>query len=113
MTASGYEDLAHGVDWILAQFWYPAIGAVAISGGWHHPAAYPFSMEFTIVADGGTLEFNSAGKRALPNTARMAGNTRSKCPPRMATAPNSNTSWTAPRAAKNRSHARPKNPPRR
>ena len=59
VTASGYEDLAHGVDWILAQLWYPSIGAVAISGGWHHPGAYPFSMEFTIVADGGALEFNS------------------------------------------------------
>jgi predicted dehydrogenase len=61
VTASGYEDLPRGVDWILAQFWYPSIGAVAVCGGWHHPAAYPFSMEFTIVADGGTLEFNSAG----------------------------------------------------
>jgi predicted dehydrogenase len=61
VTASGYQDLPHGVDWILAQFWYPSIGGVAISGGWHHPAAYPFSMEFTIVADGGTLEFSSAG----------------------------------------------------
>ena len=62
VTASGFEDLPHGVDWILAQFWYPSIGAVAISGGWHHPAAYPFSMEFTIVADNGTLEFNSANR---------------------------------------------------
>ncbi len=61
VSASGYEDLPRGVDSILAQFWYPSIGAVAISGGWHHPAAYPFSMEFTIVADGGTLEFDSAG----------------------------------------------------
>jgi predicted dehydrogenase len=60
VTASGYQDLPHGVDWMLAQFWFPSIGAVAISGGWHHPAAYPFSMEFTIVADNGTLEFNSA-----------------------------------------------------
>jgi predicted dehydrogenase len=61
VTASGYEELGRGVDWILAQFWYAGIGAVAISGGWHHPAAYPFSMEFTIVAGGGTLEFSSAG----------------------------------------------------
>jgi predicted dehydrogenase len=61
VTAAGFEDLPHGVDWILAQLWYPAIGAVAISGGWHHPAAYPFSMAFTIVSDGGTLDFNSAG----------------------------------------------------
>lgn len=60
VTASGYEDLGRGIDWIVAQLWYPLIGAVAISGGWHHPVAYPFSMEFTMVTDGGTLEFNSA-----------------------------------------------------
>ena len=60
VTASGYQDLPHGIDWILAQFWYPSIGAVALSGGWHHPAAYPFSMEFTILADRGTLDFSSA-----------------------------------------------------
>ena len=62
VTASGYQDLPRGVDWILAQFWYPSVGTVAITGGWHHPAAYPFSMEFTIVADSGTLEFGSAGR---------------------------------------------------
>ncbi len=61
VSASGYEDLARGVDWILAQLWYPGIGAVAIAGGWHHPAAFPFSMEFTVVADRGTLEYGSAG----------------------------------------------------
>jgi len=61
VSASGYEDLPRGIDWILAQFRYPSIGAMAVSGGWHHPAAFPFSMEFTIVADGGTLEFDSAG----------------------------------------------------
>jgi len=61
VTASGYEDLARGLDWIVGQLWYPAIGAVALSGGWHHPKAFPFSMEFTIVADNGTLEYSSAG----------------------------------------------------
>jgi predicted dehydrogenase len=61
VSASGYENLARGVDYVLAQFWYPSIGSVAVCGGWHHPAAYPFSMEFTIVAEGGTLEFDSAG----------------------------------------------------
>lgn len=61
LSATGYEDMARGIDWILAGFQYPGIGAVAISGGWHHPKAYPFSMEFTLLADGGTLEFNSAG----------------------------------------------------
>jgi predicted dehydrogenase len=62
VSASGYEDLPHGIDGIVAQFWYPSIGSVVVQGGWHHPAAYPFSMEFTIVADGGTLEFSSAGR---------------------------------------------------
>ncbi|HLY20031.1 MAG TPA: Gfo/Idh/MocA family oxidoreductase [Bryobacteraceae bacterium] len=61
VSATGYQDLARGVDWVMAQFCYPSIGAVVLSGGWHHPAAYPFSMEFTIVSDGGTLEFDSAG----------------------------------------------------
>jgi predicted dehydrogenase len=61
VSARGYHDLPHGVDWILTQFWYASIGAVAISGGWHHPGAYPFSMDFTIVSDRGTLEFSSAG----------------------------------------------------
>ena len=61
LSATGYQDMSRGVDWIVAQLWYPGIGAVAITGGWHHPAAYPFSMEFTIVSDGGTLEFDSAG----------------------------------------------------
>jgi predicted dehydrogenase len=61
VIARGYEDMKRGVDWILAELEYPGIGAVAISGGWHHPKAFPFSMEYTIVADGGTLEFDSAG----------------------------------------------------
>jgi predicted dehydrogenase len=61
VTASGYEDMPRGVDWIVAQLWYPTIGAVVISGGWHHPVAFPFSMEFTIVSDDGTLEYSSAG----------------------------------------------------
>ena len=61
VSARGYEDMPHGVDWILGQFEYPGIGTVAVTGGWHHPKAFPFSMEYTIVADGGTLEFDSAG----------------------------------------------------
>jgi predicted dehydrogenase len=61
VSARGYEDLPRGIDWILAQFSYPAIPVIAVCGGWHHPTAYPFSMGFTIVADGGTLEYDSAG----------------------------------------------------
>jgi predicted dehydrogenase len=61
VSATGYEALGSGIDIIQAQFHYPAAGVV-ITGGWHHPKSYPFSMEFTIVADRGTLEFSSEGR---------------------------------------------------
>jgi len=61
VSATGYEDMPHGIDCIAAQFHYPFIDAV-VTGGWHHPKAYPFSMEFTVVADGGTLEYSSANR---------------------------------------------------
>ncbi len=61
VSASGYVDAARGIDWILAEFHYRGMGAVGLSGGWHHPKAYPFSSEFTLVCDGGTLEFATAG----------------------------------------------------
>ena len=61
VSATGYEDAPHGIDSILAQLHYPGLDAI-VTGGWHHPKAYPFSMEFTIISDGGTLEFSSAGK---------------------------------------------------
>ena len=62
VSASGYEDMARGIDILLARFYYPSGAIVAVTGGWHHPKAYPFSMEFTITADGGTLEYSSAGR---------------------------------------------------
>ena len=61
VSAIGYEDMPHGIDCIVAQFHYPGLD-VLVTGGWHHPKAYPFSMEFTLISDGGTLEFNSAGR---------------------------------------------------
>jgi predicted dehydrogenase len=60
VSAVGYEDLGRGVDWIAAQLHYPGIGGVVISGGWHHPGAFPFSMEYSLVADEGTIEYSSA-----------------------------------------------------
>jgi predicted dehydrogenase len=62
VSAHGYENLPRGIDLILAEFHYPSIGSVAIAGGWHHPKSYPFSMEFTVVADGGTLDYSSDGR---------------------------------------------------
>jgi predicted dehydrogenase len=61
VSATGYEDMPRGIDFIAAQFHYPGLDVV-VTGGWHHPKAYPFSMEFTVVSDGGTLEYNSAGR---------------------------------------------------
>jgi predicted dehydrogenase len=62
VSATGYEKLASGIDLIVAQFYYPAISSVVITGGWHHPKSYPFSMEFTVVGDNGTLDYSSEGR---------------------------------------------------
>lgn len=61
-SATGYEDLPRGIDAITGQFHYPSIGSVVVTGGWHHPKAYPFSMEFTITCDSGTLDYSSEGR---------------------------------------------------
>lgn len=62
VSATGYEALASCVDVITAQLHYPGSLAVTVTGGWHHPKSYPFSMEYTVVTDGGTLEYSSAGR---------------------------------------------------
>lgn len=60
ISAVGYEDMGRGIDWITAELHYPEIGGVVISGGWHHAGAFPFSMEYSIVAEDGTIEYSSA-----------------------------------------------------
>ncbi len=62
ISATGYEALDSGIDLIMAELHYPGLGTAFVSGGWHHPKSYPFSMEYTVVADGGTFEFSSNGK---------------------------------------------------
>lgn len=62
VSATGYENLAAGIDFINATLHYPAIGSVVVTGGWHHPKAYPFSMEYTVTADGGTIDYSSEGR---------------------------------------------------
>jgi len=59
LLATGFEDLGAGIDCAEAQLFYPH-GVVTVAGGWHHPKAYPFSAEYTVVADGGTVEHNAA-----------------------------------------------------
>jgi predicted dehydrogenase len=60
VSATGYEDLAGGVDVITATLHYESVPSVVITGGWHHKKAYPFSMEYTVVTNGGTFEYSSA-----------------------------------------------------
>lgn len=62
VRAWGAEDLAKGVDMITAQFDYESGVAVTVTGGWHLPGAYPFSMEYTVVGDQGAMEYSSAGR---------------------------------------------------
>jgi predicted dehydrogenase len=62
VSATGYDDETRGVDVIHADFFYSHGGVVLVTGGWHHPKTYPFSMEYTVVADGGTVDFSSAGR---------------------------------------------------
>ena len=61
VSATGFEHIACGIDLITAQLHYPDGWTAVITGGWHHPKAYPFSMDYTVLFDGGTLEFSSAG----------------------------------------------------
>lgn len=62
VSAWGHEDLAAGIDVVTAQLHYPGIPSVTITGGWHHPKAYPFSMEYTVVGSAGAMEYSSAGR---------------------------------------------------
>ena len=106
VRATGYEDPARGVDVVHAELRYGDGAPVILTGGWHHPGAYPFSMEFTVVTDRATLdwssgatelrEYGSDGKVALhtltegdPFAAEVAyfadcaieGRTPERCPP--------------------------------
>ena len=62
VSAIGHEDLAGGIDLIAANCYYPDGGTVIITGGWHHRKSYPFSMEYTVSFEGGTVEYSSAGR---------------------------------------------------
>ncbi len=59
IRAVGHEDIEGGIDFVEAQLDYGDGVPVIVSGGWHHPASFPFSMEFTILCDGGTLDYSS------------------------------------------------------
>lgn len=62
ISSSGHENLDAGIDVMESQLYYANGNVVTISGGWHHKKAYPFSMEYTVVCDGGTVEYSSNGR---------------------------------------------------
>ena len=62
ISASGYEDLAGGVDTLDARLYYDNIPSVTVTGGWHHKGSYPFSMEYTVVTSAGTVDYSSEGR---------------------------------------------------
>jgi len=62
VAATGYADASRGIDCLQADLFY-ADGCVAtVTGGWQPSGAYPFSMEYSVTLDGGTIEFSSAGR---------------------------------------------------
>jgi predicted dehydrogenase len=56
ISATGHEALERQVDVITAELFYPGF-TVTITGGWHHEG-YPFSMEYTVVGDHGTMDYH-------------------------------------------------------
>ena len=62
VSATGCEDLAKGIDIIHGVLHYDNGATVIITGGWHHPKSYPFSMEYAVSFDGGTVDYSSDGR---------------------------------------------------
>ena len=61
VSAVGLCDTAASLDILHGQLFYP-FGTVVVSGGWQHEGAFPFGMEYSVTLDGGTVEYNSAGR---------------------------------------------------
>ena len=62
ISATGYVDHSVGIDCLAADLFYGDGGVVSIAGGWRQPGSYPFSMEYTVTLEGGTVEYSSAGR---------------------------------------------------
>ena len=61
VSAAGRINREAGVDLMQAQLFYEDGTLVSISGGWHHAGTYPFSAEYSVVLEGGAIEYSSAG----------------------------------------------------
>jgi predicted dehydrogenase len=62
VAATGVCDGGRGIDCLDAALFYGNGMPVSVTGGWHNPGAFPFSMEYTVTFDGGTIDFHSAGR---------------------------------------------------
>ncbi len=63
VAAVEHVDAIAGSSLLDAQLYYP--GMVAhISGGWQHPGAFPFRMEYTVTFERATAEYSSMGRPA-------------------------------------------------
>src|SRR4051794_31642698 len=57
VSAIGYQALPDGIDVVSARLQYANGLTIELAGGWHHPKAFPFTMEYTVVTDQGTIDF--------------------------------------------------------
>jgi len=62
VSATGYTNAELGLDLVTGTFYYNNGFTVVITGGWHHTGSYPFSMEYTVSFEEGTLEYSSQGR---------------------------------------------------
>ena len=62
VAATGYLDPARCMDLLQAELFYGSGLVVSVTGGWQHTGAFPFSMEYTVTLDGGTVDYSSAGR---------------------------------------------------
>ena len=62
VAACGAVDQKRGLDWMDAHLFYEGGGVVVLSGGWHFPGEYPFSNEYSVTLEGGTIEYRSGGR---------------------------------------------------
>ena len=62
VAATGYVDPARYIDILQAELFYGSGLVVGVVGGWQHTGTFPFSMEYTVTLDGGTVDYSSAGR---------------------------------------------------
>lgn len=59
VSGIGVDETDRGIDFLEARLQYePPLSAI-VTGGWHHPESYPFSMEYTVIFEEGTVDFHS------------------------------------------------------